>query len=218
MPDGPFANVTVNIGPGFKSEPRCVNRSITSFFSAGCGAAFVAAAIEPDTYDDMWVRVYSGPHLAGHVALAMMVGSFRTFCFRPGRDLTLNQPCVKNGDSITSPGDPLFMLHHDFVDKMWWDRQARDPAVRLTAMGGPSAQDPAVGFFRVPRRHRARVQDVGEAYARDAGRDARCSQRRPRKRHHPVAHHDLGSLGIIPDATVADVMDIQGGYLCYEYV
>jgi len=29
--------------------------------------------------------------------------------------------------------------------------------------------------------------------------------------------HVLSSLPLIPDATVRDVMDIQGGYLCYDY-
>jgi tyrosinase len=29
--------------------------------------------------------------------------------------------------------------------------------------------------------------------------------------------HVLSSLDIIPNATVADIMDTQGGYLCYVY-
>lgn len=31
-------------------------------------------------------------------------------------------------------------------------------------------------------------------------------------------NHTLSVLGILPNATVSDVMDIRGGMLCYEYV
>jgi hypothetical protein len=30
--------------------------------------------------------------------------------------------------------------------------------------------------------------------------------------------HVLDMKGIVPNATIADVMDIGGGYLCYEYI
>lgn len=30
--------------------------------------------------------------------------------------------------------------------------------------------------------------------------------------------HVLSSLGLVPNVTIADVMDIRGGYLCYEYL
>jgi len=71
--DGPFANVTVMIGPGFKTQARCVNRKITDFFSSSCGASQVKTAISGTTYAQMLDAVYSGPHLLGHMALSMMV-------------------------------------------------------------------------------------------------------------------------------------------------
>jgi len=75
VPNGPFANLTVNIGPGFTSAPRCVNRKITDFLSGGCGATQVTAAIAKDTYATALDAIYSGPHLTGHMALSMMVSS-----------------------------------------------------------------------------------------------------------------------------------------------
>ena len=33
------------------------------------------------------------------------------------------------------------MMHHGFVDKMWWDWQKKDLTKRLTDMGGPNAQE-----------------------------------------------------------------------------
>ena len=72
VPNGPFANYSVSIGPGFKSTARCVNRKITNMMSYGCGATQVAAAINYTTYDKAWVAIYNGPHLTGHIALSMM--------------------------------------------------------------------------------------------------------------------------------------------------
>ena len=37
-----------------------------------------------------------------------------------------------------SPGDPLFYLHHAWLDRMWWKWQSLDRSTRLTAMGGPN--------------------------------------------------------------------------------
>ena len=73
--DGPFVNLTVNIGPGFKSQPRCVNRRITDFMGALCGKANVQAALNSTTYDKTWLAIYSGPHLMGHGALGLMVSA-----------------------------------------------------------------------------------------------------------------------------------------------
>jgi tyrosinase len=72
--DGPFKNMTVNIGPGFTSQPRCVNRLITNSFSSLVNQTYVDIAVAPSTYDEAWISIYNGPHLGGHIALAMMVG------------------------------------------------------------------------------------------------------------------------------------------------
>ena len=41
-------------------------------------------------------------------------------------------------DPISSPGDPLFYLHHTWLDKLWWNWQSRDLAHRLTDISGPN--------------------------------------------------------------------------------
>lgn len=43
---------------------------------------------------------------------------------------------------VSSPGDPLFYLHHTWLDKVWWDWQAIDPKSRLYDIGGTNEQDP----------------------------------------------------------------------------
>ncbi|KAH7305208.1 hypothetical protein B0I35DRAFT_471667 [Stachybotrys elegans] len=182
--DGPFVNMTVNIGPGFTTQPRCVSRQVTDFLSNQCGQPYVDAALNTTTYLAALDGIYSGPHLMGHISLAMM-----------------------EGDSITSPGDPLFMMHHGFVDKMWADWQKMDET-RLTEIAGLNAQDPAVGFSEFPgdmeeestmwgHPTAAMLAVTPDPEAGDEGKNI-------------TLNHVLSSLGIIPDATIADVMDTKG--------
>jgi len=37
---------------------------------------------------------------------------------------------------ISSPGDPLFYLHHTFLDRVWWQWQEKDLGKRLSDIAG----------------------------------------------------------------------------------
>jgi tyrosinase len=37
---------------------------------------------------------------------------------------------------VSSPGDPLFYLHHTFLDRVWWQWQERDLQRRLGEVTG----------------------------------------------------------------------------------
>lgn len=39
-------------------------------------------------------------------------------------------------DPIASPGDPIFYLHHTWLDKLFWDWQKLDLPARLSDIGG----------------------------------------------------------------------------------
>lgn len=39
-------------------------------------------------------------------------------------------------DVFTSPGDPVFYLHHAMIDRVWWIWQLQDLDSRLTSVGG----------------------------------------------------------------------------------
>lgn len=67
-------------------------------------------------------------------------------------------------DFFSSPGDPIFYLHHAQVDRIWTVWQAKDPATRQYAISGtgtlvnapPSPEfklsDPIdLGFLGAPR-------------------------------------------------------------------
>ena len=45
-------------------------------------------------------------------------------------------------DPVASPGDPIFYLHHTWLDKLWWDWQKEDKK-RLSEIGGPNVMSAA---------------------------------------------------------------------------
>lgn len=107
-------------------------------------------------------------------------------------------------------------MHHGFVDKMWAQWQAQDPENRLKDISGLNAQDPDVGFSEFP----GGMEEESKMWGHPSEEllavtpDPQAGDDGPEI----TLNHIMSSLGIIPDATVADVMDTTGGYLCYEYV
>ena len=132
-------------------------------------------------------------------------------------------------DSIASPGDPLFYLHHTWLDKVFWDWQALDLPARLTEIGGPNVQQesyegspkhshhssgrdsdytpPEEGYGRMRRELRTQRNEVVrmEVPEGDPGSET-------------TLDHVLNMFGVYRNATIGEVMDIGGGLLCYEYV
>jgi len=136
-------------------------------------------------------------------------------------------------DVFSSPGDPLFYLHHAWIDKLWTDWQSQDRAPRLRDMGGTNQGFPITfpgngtfppfpgppgngtcfpggfpggafpgGFFGPP------IGPGDPLFRKKEGDSANVT----------TLGHVLTSYEAIPNVTVSDVMDVQGGYLCYEYV
>ena len=73
VPDGPFANITVMIGPGFKSQPRCINRRVSNPMSLYSAQSVVDQALKATTYIAAYTAISAGPHTMGHGAQMMMV-------------------------------------------------------------------------------------------------------------------------------------------------
>lgn len=50
---------------------------------------------------------------------------------------------------ISSPGDPLFYMHHTWLDKVWWEWQEANPSKRLKDIGGNNKMSPSLanGIF-----------------------------------------------------------------------
>lgn len=102
----------------------------------------------------------------------------------------------------TSPGDPLFFLHHAYLDKVYWDWQKQDPSVRLTEITGPRLPNPVVyelgGTPRFP-------ESALTNYDGDPGNVT-------------TLNHNLWMNGLVPNITIGDVIDLNGGVSCAEYV
>ncbi|MBE3042204.1 tyrosinase family protein, partial [Candidatus Bathyarchaeota archaeon] len=130
-------------------------------------------------------------------------------------------------DPVASPGDPIFYLHHTWLDKIFWDWQSEDLPARLEDIGlrnaltvldptHPPPQPPIlegdplmfpilVEEYPSPEVLRPQPDTPPQVPAGDPADVT-------------TLDHIIDMFGIIPNATIADVMDIAGGLLCYEYV
>ncbi|KAI5852015.1 hypothetical protein BZA05DRAFT_445177 [Tricharina praecox] len=157
--DGPFANYTLHTGPGYQNTDHCITRTISDLESRNSATQFVEECLALPTFARAWPCIESRPHAGGHAGV--------------GGEMM---------NPISSPGDPLFYLHHTFLDRVWWRWQERDLPARLEDIAGYTTQTrPRSGWVN------ATLDD------------------------------ELNMYGIIPNATVREVMDIKGG-LCFEYV
>lgn len=133
-------------------------------------------------------------------------------------------------DLVASPGDPLFYLHHAYLDKLWWEWQSLDVSTRLTEISGnnvpqsfpipppfldpngtaslPPFPDPEAcpGFPGSPPAQPETLPWGQRVVVGDPGNVTTLG-------------HVLTVDGALPDITIREVMDIRGGdLLCYEYV
>lgn len=58
------------------------------------------------------------------------------------------------GDIYTSPGDPVFWLHHGQIDRTWWIWQNQDIANRQNAISG------TITMFNSPASRNGTLDDV----------------------------------------------------------
>ncbi|KAM7188371.1 Di-copper centre-containing protein [Rhypophila sp. PSN 637] len=176
--NGPFANYTNSLGPGYEITNHCINRRINNFASSGSAQAQVDNCLKMTTFATAWPCIEGRPHSGGHGGIGGQ---------------------MQNG--VSSPGDPLFYLHHTWLDKVFWDWQAKDRQKRVSSIGGTNiGPDSSPGF---PPRPSNIPKPTGAAG--DPGTTTTLT-------------HVLNMYGNSPNKTIADVLDIQGGFLCYEYV
>ncbi|KAI3392966.1 hypothetical protein diail_4914, partial [Diaporthe ilicicola] len=100
-------------------------------------------------------------------------------------------------DISVSPGDPLFFLHHANLDRLWWEWQQVNLTSRLTDMTGrnvPLASYLSSNALPYPS---AAILD----YDGDPG-------------DMTTLNHNLWMVGIIRNATIAEVMNLGGDLIC----
>ncbi|PYH43760.1 tyrosinase family protein [Aspergillus saccharolyticus JOP 1030-1] len=141
---GPFANMTVNLGPvdptlqipglvaqngtGLDYNPRCLRRDISPVAAQGWTKTSDVMDLIQNcddiscfewTMQGFFEEGFLGVHTAGH--------------FTIGGD--------PGGDLYTSPGDPAFYVHHGMIDRVFWIWQNLNPANRTYVVKGPDFID-----------------------------------------------------------------------------
>ncbi|KAH7112119.1 hypothetical protein B0J11DRAFT_598072 [Dendryphion nanum] len=175
---GPFANYTNHLGPAYQNTDHCIDRRINDQMSAFSSQREVDSCLSKSDWISAWNCIEASPHAGGHGGVGGQ---------------------MQNG--VSSPGDPLFYLHHTWLDKIWADWQAKDRTKRLIEMGGTNiAPENNPGF---PARPPSIPKPTGAAG--DPGTTTTLA-------------HVLNMYGNGPNRTIAEMMDIGGDILCYEYV
>lgn len=126
-------------------------------------------------------------------------------------------------DATLSPGDPLFFLHHTWLDKLWWEWQKLDLPNRLTDMGGPnlpiaglvpggpaegangSANSSPPGSPPNPTNHLGGTGPEWTDYFGDNGGNV------------TTLNHNIYMANILPNVTISQLMDVRGPVICSEY-
>ncbi|KAF9478985.1 Di-copper centre-containing protein [Pholiota conissans] len=123
--DGPFANHTIPLGPGKYIGDHCLTRGIKEEAKEFLNTPMVDYIMTQTNFGDFRIQVEGLPitpghrvHDGGHYGVGGEMSNF-----------------------YSSPGDPLFYLHHSNLDRMWWNWQQMKPE-RLYEITGRSATVP----------------------------------------------------------------------------
>jgi tyrosinase len=92
--DGAFAGLTCNIGPGSGNGAHCLARNNDDSKTVNTGSAMVNACNARSTYPDMAACAEGGAHAWGHNGIGAVMQ-----------------------DTYASPSDPVFWLHHGYIDR-----------------------------------------------------------------------------------------------------
>ncbi|KAK0712046.1 hypothetical protein B0H67DRAFT_555920 [Lasiosphaeris hirsuta] len=235
--DGPFANLRLRFTEDLATTQSgyCLSRNMSECLFANTATANVLNCQRAGSFEEAWNCLEAKPHIAGHWGIGGTVSlTFSTIHLLSLLSYLTKLPCMSNPH--TSPGDPLFFLHHTWIDLQWWRWQSQDPSTRLSQVGGvnvPSGNGgPPQGAGggggspgAVPSPDGACLPPLGGAggaalghgegglvlntvltdYFDDGGAVT-------------TLNHRLWSAGILPNATIGDVMDLGGSLVCAEYV
>ncbi|KAI0849514.1 Di-copper centre-containing protein [Daldinia vernicosa] len=111
---GTFGGLTLHIGPGSGNQDHCLSRAVDESLTGTVSAQFVQDCNSRTSYDDMRGCQELGPHAYGHNGVGAVMAEVQA-----------------------SPGDPIFFMHHLFVDHSFRIWQNAD-ASRTTSINGCS--------------------------------------------------------------------------------
>ncbi|PPR08304.1 hypothetical protein CVT24_000763 [Panaeolus cyanescens] len=144
--DGPFANLTLHYGPGKYITDHCLTRGVNDTMKEFLNSAAVANATAQPNFELFRIEVEGEPvtpthkvHDGGHIGIGGEMSNF-----------------------YSSPGDPLFFLHHANLDRIWRSWQMSTPS-RLFEVTGRSTVDPP--YTNITLDFILDVQTLGPAVA-----------------------------------------------------
>lgn len=111
-PSQQFAGLTLNIGPGSGNTAHCLARNGDASQTQNCNSALLNAINARTDYADMAYYAEGGLHAWAHNGIGAVMA-----------------------DVYASPGDPVFWLHHAFIDRNYRIWQNAD-AARVTYIDG----------------------------------------------------------------------------------
>ncbi|GLB42269.1 putative tyrosinase central domain-containing protein [Lyophyllum shimeji] len=118
---GPFANHVCHLGPQGNTTDHVLQRAINEGEASRCSSFNLNTALSKTAFNAFQGWIYDSIHRGGHAGI--------------GGDMF---------DLMTSPNDPLFFLHHAYLDKIWADWQAVDPAKRTYDLANAGYETQAV--------------------------------------------------------------------------
>lgn len=193
LESGPFGNMSVNLGPvslnvpgrndtvtnpngTLSYNPRCLKRDLTDEVNTKyCNAtANLDLLVNNDNVYDFEMQMQGVP---GSGNIGVHGGGHYSMGGDPGRDVS------------TSPGEPLFFLHHSNIDRTWWTWQMQDVATRAE---GSTAVNGTRTFLNNPPSNETELTDF---------------------QYHGYAS-DTPDVGV----QIKDLLKIWEGPYCYIYV
>ncbi|KAF9553546.1 tyrosinase [Agrocybe pediades] len=122
--DGPFADYTLSLGPGKLVTNHCLVRGFNSTAARiYLTASQVANTTSQISFEEFRIQLEGGSqtldrklHDSGHTSVGGDMSNF-----------------------YSSPGDPIFYLHHANLDRIWWFWQNLKPAHMYDVSGRSSA-------------------------------------------------------------------------------
>ncbi|OAG11099.1 Di-copper centre-containing protein [Paraphaeosphaeria sporulosa] len=116
-----------------------------------------------------------------------------------GQDSTRSLTLTQVSNPISSPGDPIFYLHHTWLDKVWWDWQAQNLIPVSMISPGTTSNRPNTALFDVPGGNNGVIGNG-------------CTNQPPLYTGYlcnvTTLDHMLSSLKLLSNATIRAVMDI----------
>jgi tyrosinase len=177
--NGPFVNITLRMqGKNQDKASYRIYRNLNDTVLASASPPAMNACFRTSTYPAFWECLGGAAHGGGHGAAGGLMM-----------------------DVQASPGDPVFYLHHGWLDAMWWKWQSMDLSNRLTDMGGRNI--PLKSYV-----DKIGLEKPGPEFTDYHGDPGNVT----------TLDHILSSTNLAPNVTVRDVMDVASNVVCAEYL